>query len=202
MAQVLRVPSEKFRDKMAGSMRSWVTSLRRELGYVPSVTEVKRLLVEGYERILGIKLTQSMPTNEENRIWKEETMPKHVSREWLTHQRESHAGFLSVRSIKITGGVNVAEADHKARKLIRVRAEMMNNKILNIVISGDFFMIPEESIGDLELRLRGVDLTRGQLLGAIGAFYRESRVETPGIVMEDFVDAIMKLKSVAQESPS
>ena len=35
IAYVLRVPDEKFRDKMAKSMRDWVTSLKRELGHTP-----------------------------------------------------------------------------------------------------------------------------------------------------------------------
>ena len=47
MAHVLKVPSEKFRDKMVKSMREWVTSIKKELGYVPSSEQIKKLLVEG-----------------------------------------------------------------------------------------------------------------------------------------------------------
>ena len=41
---------------MAKSMREWVTSLKNELGYIPPVEQIKKLLVEGYEKILKIRL--------------------------------------------------------------------------------------------------------------------------------------------------
>jgi lipoate-protein ligase A len=45
MGNVLKVPSEKFRDKLAKSMREWVTSLNLELGRAPTPDEAKSLLV-------------------------------------------------------------------------------------------------------------------------------------------------------------
>ena len=41
MARVLRVPDEKFRDKMAKSMEQWVTTLKRELGESPPPERIK-----------------------------------------------------------------------------------------------------------------------------------------------------------------
>ncbi|MCS7108922.1 MAG: lipoate--protein ligase family protein, partial [Sulfolobales archaeon] len=35
-SNILRVPDVKFRDKLAKSMKDWVTGLKNELGYIPS----------------------------------------------------------------------------------------------------------------------------------------------------------------------
>ena len=59
---------EKFRDKIVKSMTEWVTSIKKELGYVPSSEQIKKLLVEGYENILDIKLTPSSPNGLEKRF--------------------------------------------------------------------------------------------------------------------------------------
>ena len=100
------------------------------------------------------------------------------------------------RSVKILGGVNVVEIEHKARKLIRIRAELGEDRILDIAISGDFFMVPKEAIEGLESSLRGATLDRDEILDKIRGFYENTGAETPGITEEDFAEAIMKLKSL------
>ncbi|MEM2227203.1 MAG: biotin/lipoate A/B protein ligase family protein [Candidatus Bathyarchaeia archaeon] len=197
MAQVLKVPDEKFRDKMVKSMKEWVTSLKRELGYIPDVSKIKSLLIQGYEEILGIKLIPSKPTEEEERVWKEEVKPRHLSREWL--YQEGRTDNIQERAVKIADGVKVVQADYKAGKLIRVTAELIGEKILNLTFSGDFFMIPENKLRELELRLKNLTLDKKQILERIKLFYEESNVQTPGIKPEDFAEAIMKLKKLAED---
>ena len=86
------------------------------------------------------------------------------------------------------------EADHKARKMIRVRAEMMGDEILDIQIRGDFFAIPKESIATLEEMLKGKKMEERTLRETIAGFYRITGVQTPGIGTGDFVEALMKMK--------
>ncbi len=198
MARVLRVPSEKFRDKMAKSMREWVTSLRAELGHVPPVREVKRLLVEGYETVLGIRLTPSGPTEAEREFWEQEVKPRHLSQEWLSMPEYRHPGLAAGRAVKIADGVKVVEVDHKAAKLIRVRAELHGDRILDILLTGDFFMMPGDALPRLEAGLRGAQLSREEVLRRIREFYEENRVQTPGIAPEDFAEAVMKLREMAE----
>ena len=196
MARVLKVPSEKFRDKLAKSMEEWVTSLRKELGQAPPVDEVKRLLAEGYEQVLGVKLEASRPTEAERALWKSEVKPRHLSREWLHMSELGHEALLAGRAVKVTGNVRLVEAEHKARKLIRVRVELIGRKINDVILSGDFFALPETAVEELESRLKGMTLDREEVLAAIWKFYRDSGVETPGILPEDFADAVMKLKEL------
>lgn len=196
MVRVLKVPNEKFRDKTVKSMREWVTSLRKELEIIPSADKIKELLVKGYEEILGIKLIPSKPTKIEEKIWREKIVPRHLSREWLYMTDLRREGFLEGRSVKIAGDVRVIEVAHKARKLIRVSAELVGNKIQEIIVSGDFFMVPEESFKDLELALRSTILERDTILSVVQSFYKKTKVQTPGLSQEDFVEAIMELRKV------
>ncbi len=198
MANVLKVPNEKFRDKMSKSMREWVTSLRRELGYVPPTEEIKRLLVEGYECVLGVRLVRSEATKTEREMWEERIRSKHVSKDWLYMSELRHQGFGEGRAVNIAEGVKVVETDHKAKKLIRVRAEIAGNQIRDIMISGDFFMMPEETIGDLESSLKDVVLERDELLKRIQRFYESREVQTPGLTYEDFAEAVLKLRNMAE----
>jgi len=196
MANVLKVSDEKFRDKMFGSMVEWLTSLRKELGFIPPINEIKDLLAEGYEQILGIELVRSEPTEYERITWEEEVAPRHSSQDWLQMGGSTHKRKVEGRAVKIVDGVKVVEIEYKAKKLIRIRAELGEDRILGIVISGDFFVVPKEAIKELESSLSGATLDRGEILNRVRRFYENTGAETPGITEEDFAEAIMKLRSL------
>jgi lipoate-protein ligase A len=52
MTRVFEVPDEKFQYKLAKSIREWVTSLKREVGYIPSRSQIKKALLEGYRKLV------------------------------------------------------------------------------------------------------------------------------------------------------
>jgi len=195
MAGVLRVPDEKFRDKMAKSMRDWVTSLRRELGHSPSAENVKQTYVAAFKELLGVELVRQEPNETEWRTFHEEVKPRHTSSRWL-YMEAPPASLREGRAVKIAGDVKFVEADHKARKLIRVRAEMKGKAILSIQIRGDFFAIPKEAISEFEKMLRGVELEEHSVLDVVRRFYRDTEVQTPGIEPKDFTAAIMKIRDL------
>ena len=195
MARVLRVPDEKFRDKMAKSMRDWVSSLKRELPNPPDGEEVKRVYAKAFQELLGVKLTKAEPTAEEWRIYETETKPRNLSHEWL-YMEAPYSTRKPGRAVKIAHEVKVVEVDHKAGKLIRVRAEMKGEEILDIRITGDFFSIPKEAIFHLEDALRGKRLEEETLRTAVKRFYDAEKPEMPGVGPEDMVQAIMKVKAL------
>ena len=53
MVRVLRVPDEKFRDKVGRSMRENLTTIKRETGAAPAMPHLRALLVSQFERLLG-----------------------------------------------------------------------------------------------------------------------------------------------------
>ncbi len=193
MARVLRVPDEKFRDKMAKSMEQWVTTLKRELGVSPPPERIKEVYTEAFQELLNVTLAPGEPTEEEQLIYAEETKPRHTSTEWL--YMEAPRGKPG-RAVKIAHDVKVVEADHKAGKLIRLRAEVKGTEILDLQITGDLFVIPKESVRDLEAELLGAHLEKNELLERVTGFYEENSPESPGVSPRDYVDALMKLKTL------
>jgi len=193
MARVLRVPDEKFRDKMAKSMEQWVTTLKRELGESPPPDHIKEVYVEAFQELMGVKLVPGEPTEEERRIYAEETRPRHTSREWL--YMEAPRGKPG-RAVKIAHDVKIVEADHKAGKLIRLRAEVKGTEILDLRVTGDLFVIPKEAVRSLEAELIGAHLEEAELLERVTRFYEENSPESPGVSPRDYVDALMKLRTL------
>jgi len=194
MGRVLKVPSVKFRDKMAKSMMEWVTSIKRESGNAPSVEVVKGLLAEGYEEILGINLVVAKPTINEMTTWEEEVKPRHTSADWLYMPEIRHKHIIQERAIKVAGDVRIVEVEYKAHKLIRVTAELVGEEIKDLMLSGDFFMIPEDGLPKLESALNGTILDRDVILGRVRAVYESCGIQTPGIGPEDFTEAMMNLR--------
>ena len=85
------------------------------------------------------------------------------------------------------------EGQHKARKgLIKVSVDEEGGIIQRAVISGDFFLYPEDSLWLLEKELVGMKLIRKELLAKVNDFYKEMGVFSPGVTPEDFVEALLK----------
>ena len=195
MARVLRVPDEKFRDKMASSMREWVSTLKRELGEIPPVEKVHYTYAVVFEELLGVELHREEPNEEEWRIFEEETKPRHNSREWL-YMEVPPSQAKEGRAVKIAHEVKVVEADHKAAKLIRIRAEVKGGEILSAQVRGDFFALPKEAVFRLEEALTGVRLEESAVSDVVERFYDETDVQIPRISPGDFTTAIMKVKGL------
>lgn len=195
MVKVLKVPDEKFRDKLAKSMQEWVSSLKRELGYTPTRDQVNKLLIEGYQKI-GIKLVLGVLSEKEKEIFVNEVKPKHLSKEWLYMPEFRHPELNKRRVVKVAENVRIFEASYKAKKMIRVTMEIAFDKIRDILISGDFFMIPEQALPKLEKELVGSSIDRDEILNIIKQFYNKVEVRTSGVEPVDFVEAIMKAVEV------
>ncbi len=87
---------------------------------------------------------------------------------------------------------------YKAEKgLIKVRADIEDNTINDIEITGDFFMIPESAIESLEVRLMGKKLEENELDDVLDEFYLTG-VDTPLLTKKDFVSAILGVKNAGK----
>lgn len=80
---------------------------------------------------------------------------------------------------------------YKAPKgIIRVNAEINDNVLSNVKITGDFFLVPEDSIAVLERVLNGTKFSYSGVSDAVGKFYLTG-AETPMVSKLDLVTAIM-----------
>lgn len=186
MARILRVSSEKFRDKIYDSMKLYLTTLRRELGYVPDPERAKDILIKEFEKLLGCSLYNGGLTSEEQQmlagIDKKFTDP-----EWLYEK-----GGKLTNWIKISADVNIVESIHKSPGgLIWMILRLKGDTIDDIVISGDFTFQPKNALSVLEDRLKGQPHEADPLLKTIRSQYKDQNIESPGVTPEDILKVIM-----------
>jgi len=87
---------------------------------------------------------------------------------------------------------------HKAKGgILRVSLDA-DERIKEIMITGDFFFFPEEAIEELERSLIGVGVEEEALLEVVADFYKGNDIESPGIEHWDFVIAIRKALSTCR----
>ncbi len=155
MSKCIKVPSVKFRDKMAKDMRDWLTSLKDELGYVPPREELNKKIKQAFERDLGLKFEDSQLTPEEIEVW-EKLAEEKRREEWVYYKDNRHPDLRTERCVKISSAVALCHLDYKARKLIRLTVKFVNGKLDEVSISGDFFvMSPKGFLEYLEDYLKG-----------------------------------------------
>lgn len=186
MAQVLKVPSEKMRDKIHQSLQEYMTTMRRELGTMPDRAEVVHLYLRCCTQSLDAEIAPGTLTDTELALV-EEIDARFNSAEWLYQK-----GGLRQSGIKIHEDVRVVEAAHKvAGGLIRVTCRLREGRVDDLTFSGDFTMLPAIAMGALEQALRGLHIQRELLTAAIQNVYQVLGVQSPGVVPADFVEAIL-----------
>ncbi len=183
MTKVLRVPDEKYRDKVFKSMTENLTTIKRELGHIPTWDEMAEPLIRHFEQVLGTLEPAELPQKVYDQI--EILKPEFESDEWLFMKRKAR----DERKIKIVSDINIIQHVHNAPGgLMKAVYELKENIISNLSLSGDFFCYPRKAINDLESLLDGTDLSEvGDL---IADFYERSEIEIPGITPADWVKVL------------
>ena len=184
MARVLKVPDEKFRDKVYKTLQDNLSTVRRELGSAPPRETLWDLLADSFTQVLG-PLQVETTVDAEWRTKADELAAQFLTDEWLYQKRRLQAG----REVKIRAGVEVRHKMHKAPGgLIRATTEVQDGVIAGVSLSGDFFLYPEERLADLETSLTGVPET--DVEAAIARFYEQHGIESPGVTPADFARAV------------
>ena len=185
MSRILKVPDEKFRDKVYKTMEENLTTMKRELGRVPRREEVISVLKERFEKRVG-KLDDASLTPE--------IIEKMNQLEfWMTSEE-----FLLKKTPRIPNGVKIREGVevlyglHKAKGgLIRTAEEISEGEIEDINISGDFTFFPKERLAGLEASLENAPLKKEKIIERVETFYEEKRVQSPGVESKDFAQTIL-----------
>ncbi len=186
MAKVLKVPSEKMRDKIFESLEQYMTTMRELLDEPVDRQAVKDLYIQKCEAALGVEIVPGEWTEEEERI-AAELDARFTSEEWLTQK-----GGLRQTGIKIHEDVRVVETAFKTPGgLIRVTARLREGRIDDLAISGDFTMFPAFAVGAVEQAVRGLSTKRDSLTNRIGEVYRSIGIQSPGVTPDDFTTAIL-----------
>lgn len=197
MVNVLKVPSEKFKDKMVQSLEKYMTSLNQNLGYTPRREKIVDYLIKGYKDLLQNPLIPGELTDTEQK-YLHQVINRLKSPEWLhktARRREQLLSLVKAKCTKIAGGIMVCEASHKADKLIRITLETEHGRINDILISGDFFYEPANTLGKLEEELKGLKIKKKVLTNKIQNFFEKENVQVAGVTAKDFVEAIIRAQA-------
>ncbi|MDI6849686.1 MAG: biotin/lipoate A/B protein ligase family protein [Candidatus Saccharicenans sp.] len=194
MSRVLKVSSEKMRDKVFQSLEQYMITMKDLLPELPERNRVKQIYLEQVARQLGAEVKEDTLSQAE--LSQAERLDRlFESPEWVLQK-----GSLLRPGIKIHEDVQVREVEHKAPGgLIRITARVKNenNSVLidSLWISGDFTVIPKEGVGIMEKVLSRVELSYPAIFERIEKVLRESHLESPGLSADDWTKAIMKLAS-------
>jgi lipoate-protein ligase A len=189
MSRVLKVPDEKFRDKIYKSMEANLTTMKRELGVVPPRIEIKKVLIESFERILGHLEPIDIDSQTINKIKELE--------QWFMSDEFLHKKTPRIpQGVKIKEGIEILYGLYKAKGgLIRTAEEIENmKKIRDIVVSGDFNLFPKDALTEVEKDLKNKDFSRKAIEKSIEKTYGQKKIESPGVEPEDIARTITEAK--------
>lgn len=184
MARVIRVPDEKFRDKIHKSIKDNVTTVFKETGKRPSRQEIREILKRKFSAIFG-KFEEAELTNELIEQRKDITS-KMMDPQFVFKRTMKKPGELRIRS-----GVEYILGIHKAPGgLIRTASEIKNSRLVDVSISGDFTLLPIQGLPKIENSLSGVERTKGEVANRIERVISDEELQVPGVSIEDFLLAL------------
>ncbi|MFW9904563.1 MAG: biotin/lipoate A/B protein ligase family protein [Candidatus Thorarchaeota archaeon] len=188
MSQILKVPTEKFRDKVYKSLEAGLTSFQDELGFIPNRDEIIEVYTQELEATLNIYLN---PTTLESGTLElmEQLKSTYLTDEWKF--QVTHRGKNLIHKVKIHVSNFIVEGTHKSTGgLIQVICEFQGSILVDVLISGDFWIYPDTILPELEQHIRQVDLNTVNLELKIESFLNNHNCESPGTTAADLAQAI------------
>lgn len=187
MSKVLKVPDEKFRDKIYKSMEENLTTMKRELGEIPHREDIKRVLVERFEKITHKLEPVNLDAKTINKI---RELEKFFTSDAFLFKKTPRIP----EGVKIKEGIDILYGMYKAKGgLIRTAEEVKNKKVLkDIVVSGDFNLFPKQGLQNVENALKNKEFNREKIKKEIEKVYDKERIESPGVEPEDITKTIVE----------
>jgi lipoate---protein ligase len=187
MSKVLKVPDEKFRDKVHKTLQENLTTIRRELGEEKagawSEDRLNAMMAEEFQKITGPM--EPLEKDQALSAKMKEMGAAMTTDRWLYRKGKKASG----RDVKIRDGVHVLHKAYKAPGgLIRADLEVMDGRFGEVFLSGDFFCFPQDAVRRLEKSLTGKPL--GEAGKVLAEFYGGGDVETPGITVQDWMQVL------------
>ncbi|MGD2247624.1 MAG: biotin/lipoate A/B protein ligase family protein [Candidatus Methanofastidiosia archaeon] len=174
--QISKAPVVKLEKKGVPSVQKRVTTLKQELGDI-SPAKVRKALKSGFEQSLGTTLEPNGLNESEHKIWEEE-ITRFSSNEFVL--RPKHPCRLQL-----------GKYAHPAEKgVIITSVYILDNKIADIGISGDFMQINDFDFDQLAHSLFGISANKSSIEKAVTTFFAEHDITLLGASPTDFVTAI------------
>lgn len=185
MLAVLNVPQAKLAKRGLADTGARVTSLKAELGRMPTHEEVKQALLAGLSEVLDIEaVPEELSAIEQKRAdvaYADEIGTEEFVAEICNPARE--AGVLVGRN---AAGNLIANLRVDGNQDARVR---------EVLFVGDLLVTPPRAVLDLEAHLRGTQLADVEARTA--EFFATADVSMLGVTPTDFSDAVLDALKVA-----
>lgn len=189
MFGALNVPKEKLEKRALDAASLRVTSLREQLGAAPPWNEVAEALAQGFRGHLGIGAEWgAVSPGEEARakaIYDEE-----IGTDEFVYEIDDPAREPGVKT-----GVHVG-AGGTVRAHVRLEGAL-NDRIREVLITGDFFVTPPRVVLDLEAALRGAPLA--SIRERVRGYFASADVGLLTISPDDFAAAIEDAVALAPQ---
>jgi lipoate-protein ligase A len=179
MLQALNVPQAKLAKRALDDAGQRVVTLRQLLGEtMPPRIEMQEALLEGFRQGLGIATGRGAITAREEDL-AQAAFDEEIGTDAFVAEIDNPAD--DARAASATGPGGTIEA--------YVRLEGVNNdRIREVLVTGDFFVTPPRTILDLEATLRGVPVA--DIETRVAAFFAQAGVGLLTAKPEDFAAVI------------
>lgn len=190
MPQILKVPSEKFRDKVYQNVKDYVTTIKKEFGIIGQTSPSREKIIETFlDEVSSYFNVELFSKNSLDDYEKEKLLEIRkllLDENWLKRK-----GKFSSQKVKITTDINIFEGNYKSTGgLIRITATLLGKKLKEIDISGDFSLTPPEGLSQIESILTDLEVDYGNMHTRINEIYNKYKIQSPGVSPGDFVEAL------------
>ena len=184
MARVLKIPDEKFRDKVKKTIEENLSTIRRELGedQAGQLDEdtLNQMMAEEFEKLLSPMIPAGRDSVLIDKM--QELKQKMMGDDWLYRRGKQIDG----RVVKVRSGLEVVQRMHKATGgLIRTEFFIEEGKFKDVAISGDYFCFPKDTVNRLETVIEGSEVK--EIREILKNFYETSDFEWPGVQVDDWM---------------
>lgn len=188
MARVLNLPVNKLSHQENKDMSARVTSLKAELGVAPELSEIKAAFIAAFEENLGFSVYEDNINPKEEKLAQKFYDDEIGTDEFVYELNDLGRDALVYYGInKTKGGV--------VKAFLRKEGPQ-DERIREVIFTGDFFITPPRVIMDLESALRGTKIE--EIDDNIQKFFDEVKdLGLLSIAPQDFATAIKVAEKLA-----
>lgn len=180
MMAVLNVPAHKLKKHAIANAAQRVTCLKVLMGRVPTMDAVQNALLMGFKEHLDFEFEFAEPSAEVEKLAKELYDEEIGTEEFVAEINEPN------RIKDVLSGTNA-----KGNLTAYIRLEgVQNDRVREVIFTGDVFVTPPRTIMDLESHLRRKKLT--DIAAEVDAFFKQADVGMVSLQPSEFSDAILE----------
>ncbi len=185
VARALIPPPEKFADKEAKSISERVGSLEEGVGRHVSLSQAKGMMIRALEETFGVTLQPGEITKSEKEF-------RRTFSDVYDNDQWFFAKSTRKRFSNLPSGAKVSQFVYKVSggPIIRVNLGILEDRIYEILFTGNMQPSRREMPEEIELALRNAPAREADIEGIIRKAWEEKKMMIAGAKAEDFIAAV------------